>query len=234
MDATASVVPLFVSGRPETVRLKGDRDVVTDLDVRIQAGITEYLSVAAPGIGALGEENTGGAPVELDAEWLWVAYGRPAALEEDLYPLLVLHGLLRSCGLLRLRHGVLAPTRAARDDLAAVRRLRTLFEPHAFTTVLTELTTAALAVHGPIPVRDLGGRIFPLLGGGWVRNGMPLTALDVQLHLEQQRHLMSALDLIDTRSQNTWAAGSSAQSLLPGAALLTHTWTSHRDAALDG
>lgn len=161
-------------------------------------------------------------------------YGRPAALEEDLYPLLVLHGLLRSCGLLRLRHGVLAPTRAARDDLAAVRRLRTLFEPHAFTTVLTELTTAALAVHGPIPVRDLGGRIFPLLGGGWVRNGMPLTALDVQLHLEQQRHLMSALDLIDTSSQNTWAAGSSAQSLLPGAALLTHTWTSHRDAALDG
>lgn len=158
----------------------------------------------------------------------WASSDRPAALEEDLYPLLVLHGLLRSCGLLQLRRGVLTPTRAAGDDLAAVRRLRTLFEPHAFTTVLTELIAAVLAMHGPIPVRDLGGRIFPLLGSGWVRNGMPLTAFDVQLHLEQQRYLLSALDLIDTSDQNIWAAGPSAQSLLPGTALLARVWTSHR------
>lgn len=158
----------------------------------------------------------------------WQLTGRPAALEEDLYPLLVLHGLLRSCGLLRLRHSVLTPTRAAGDDLAAVRRLRTLFEPHVFTTVLAELTTATLAVHGPIGVRNLGSRIFPLLGSGWVRNGTPLTAFDVQLHLEQQRHLLSALDLIDTSGQNTWAAGPSAQSLLPGTALLTHAWTNQQ------
>jgi len=72
LDATASVVPLFASGRPERVRLKGDRDVVTDLDVRIQADITEYLSAATPGIGVLGEEHTGGEPGKADAEWLWV------------------------------------------------------------------------------------------------------------------------------------------------------------------
>lgn len=156
----------------------------------------------------------------------WQLDDRPATLEEDLYPLLVLHGVLRTRGLLQLRHGVLAPTKAADNDLAVVRRLRTLYEPHTFTTVLTELTTASLAAHGPIPVRELGSRIFALLGPGWVRDGAPLTAFDVQLHIEQQRSLMSALDLIDTSDRTTWAAGPSAQSLLPRTALLTHTWTS--------
>ncbi len=58
----------------------------------------------------------------------WYPLGRPASIEEDLWPLSELHDLLRRVGLLRLRHGVLSPTRAAGDDLAAgraqVRRAR--------------------------------------------------------------------------------------------------------------
>jgi hypothetical protein len=69
----------------------------------------------------------------------WYPLGRPASIEEDLWPLVELHGLLRRVGLLRLRHGVLAPTRAAGDDLAVVRRLRSAFEPGTFATEITEL-----------------------------------------------------------------------------------------------
>src|SRR6478672_5741829 len=54
----------------------------------------------------------------------WYPLGRPAAIEDDLPPLAALHELLRDVGLLRLRHGVLTPTRATGDDLAVVRRLR--------------------------------------------------------------------------------------------------------------
>ena len=54
----------------------------------------------------------------------WHVLGRPAATEDDLRPLAALHDLLRQVGLLRLRHGVLTPTRSAGDDRAVVRRLR--------------------------------------------------------------------------------------------------------------
>jgi len=70
----------------------------------------------------------------------WHPLGRPAASEDDLPPLGALHGLLRSVGLLRLRHGVLTPTRAAGDDLAIVRRLRSAFDAYTFATEITELT----------------------------------------------------------------------------------------------
>ena len=85
----------------------------------------------------------------------WYLLDRPAAIEDDLPPLAALHGLLRGVGLLRLRHGVLTPTRAAGDDLAVVRRLRSAFEPHTFATEITELTVGVLAAHGPLALTAL-------------------------------------------------------------------------------
>lgn len=46
----------------------------------------------------------------------WYPLGRPAAIEKDLLPLAELHGMLRQVGLLRLRNGVLSPTKAASND----------------------------------------------------------------------------------------------------------------------
>ena len=80
----------------------------------------------------------------------WHLTGRPAASEDNMWPLTALHHYLRTVGLLRIRHGVLTPTKAATgDDLAIVRRLRSGFDPHTFTTVLTNLVVGALAGHGP-------------------------------------------------------------------------------------
>ena len=57
---------------------------------------------------------------------------------------------MRSVGLLRPSKGVLAPTKAAGDDVEVVRRLRTWFEPGAFAGVVTELVAAELAAaRGP-------------------------------------------------------------------------------------
>ena len=63
----------------------------------------------------------------------WYPLDRPASIEEDLYPLAVLHDIVRKVGLARLANGVLRPTRAAADDREVVRRLRTWFEPEGFS-----------------------------------------------------------------------------------------------------
>ena len=86
----------------------------------------------------------------------WHPLGRPAAIEDDLRPLLTLHDMLRGVGLLRLRHGVLAPTRAASDDLAVVRRLRSAFDPDAFGTQIAELTVGGGRAR-PAPAHEARG-----------------------------------------------------------------------------
>ena len=84
----------------------------------------------------------------------WYPLGRPASVEEDLPPLATLHDLLREVGLLRLRKGVLAPTHAAGDDLAVVRRLRSWFGPqYGFVSMLTTDALALLATEGPSATR---------------------------------------------------------------------------------
>jgi len=153
----------------------------------------------------------------------WHLTGAPAATEDDLRPLADLHQLLRGVGVLRVRHGVLAPTRAGRDDLEVVRRIRSAFAPDAFNTQVVERTVAVLAAHGPQPYQQLGEQVLPELGHGWQRNGQPITAADVQKTIAWQSGLMEGLDLIDT-SHPRWAAGPCAQSLLPGATLLSQIW----------
>jgi hypothetical protein len=154
----------------------------------------------------------------------WYPLGRPASIEEDLFPLAVLHELLRRVGLLRLRHGVIAPTRAVGDDLAAVRRLRSPFDPYSFATELTELTVGVLATWGPLSSAQLAERVLPLLGHSWRIDGRSLTEDDVRSAIFRQSAIMEALDLIDRGNRDGWIIGPSARSLLPGASMLADVW----------
>lgn len=55
---------------PAEVRLKGDRDVVTEVDLRIEQEVREFLGRATPDFGFLGEEE-GGTINPTAAEYLW-------------------------------------------------------------------------------------------------------------------------------------------------------------------
>jgi hypothetical protein len=155
----------------------------------------------------------------------WHPLRRPAATEDDLKPLPVLHDLLRAVGLLRLRHGVVTPTRAAGDDLAVVRRLRTAFQRNEFATEIIELTIGVLAAHGPMPLNELARRIHPWLGRSWQCDGQPVSESDVSMAIAELANTMEGLDLIDNSNWRVWRAGPSALSLLPRANGLADIWT---------
>ena len=156
----------------------------------------------------------------------WHPLGRPASVEEDLPPLAALHDLLREVGLLRLRKGVLAPTRAAGDDLEAVRRLRSWFGPqYGFVSMLTTDTLALLAREGPCRPQDMAGRLLGLLGDRWVTGqGQHLDETEVTSNLYSLRSALEGLDLVQS-SKGTWEAGPSARWLLPRATALAHLWS---------
>jgi Plasmid pRiA4b ORF-3-like protein len=158
----------------------------------------------------------------------WYPLDRPASVEEDLLPLAVLHDLLRSVGLLRLRHGVLTPTKAAADDLEVVRRLRSWFEPGSFVTVVTELVVAELAASGPLHGHTLARRVHALLGRGWFRGAEPLTDEDLLLEVHRMAAAMQGLDLVEV-DEPVWRAGPSALSLLPRAVVLTRALARRTD-----
>jgi Plasmid pRiA4b ORF-3-like protein len=150
----------------------------------------------------------------------WYPLDRPAAIEDDLRPLVTLHDLLRRAGLLRLRHGALTCTRAAGDELAVVRRLRSAFEPNVFGTVVIELTIGVLAAKGPLSLAQLTKRVRQLLGYGWQLDGQPLTEEDLRFAIVQQSAIMQGLDLVDKSDWHVWTVGPSALSLLPRATML--------------
>lgn len=81
-------------------------------------------------------------------------------------PLAVLHDLLRKVGLLRLRGGVLGPTKAASEDLEVVRRLRSVFEPGEFETIVATTAIATVAASGPHRPDQLAARMLPQIGRG--------------------------------------------------------------------
>ncbi|NNH72043.1 inositol monophosphatase family protein [Nocardia uniformis] len=63
---------LLKNTRPGQVERKGDRDFVTDLDLRIQDEIRRYLADAAPEIEFLSEEVNGPQPDPETADAMWV------------------------------------------------------------------------------------------------------------------------------------------------------------------
>jgi myo-inositol-1(or 4)-monophosphatase len=57
--------------QPGSVQHKGDRDLVTDIDLAIQRDIADYLAQTTPDIALLAEESEQQPEIET-AEWLWV------------------------------------------------------------------------------------------------------------------------------------------------------------------
>jgi myo-inositol-1(or 4)-monophosphatase len=70
-QATQIGADILASAHPQSVRKKGDRDLVTDVDLRIQRDITNYLAHATPQISIYGEESSS-RPDLAAAELLWV------------------------------------------------------------------------------------------------------------------------------------------------------------------
>jgi len=161
--------------------------------------------------------------------WAWD--DRPAMREEDLLPLAAMHNLLRQVGLLRLRHGVLWPTRAATDELQIIRRLRSYFALDEFNAIIAGVAVAALAHHGAQPVAMLAERAHPWVSPGWGhRDGTPVTHRDIELALHRHSTTLQALDLITTDRCGVfaWQPGPCATSLLYRAAALAHLWSQPR------
>lgn len=154
----------------------------------------------------------------------WHPLGTPASVEEHLYPLFVLHAILRRVGLLRLSKGVLRPTRAGSDDLEIIRRLRSWFDPDDFFGVLAVLTTAALSAGGPLDRQELAPRVHSLLGEGWSADGRSLTVADVESAINELSGQLEALDLA-MHDWKHWRAGTSARTLLPRATALAALWS---------
>ncbi|WP_199433871.1 inositol monophosphatase family protein [Qaidamihabitans albus] len=69
-DAAAIGAKLMTTQAPGTVQAKGDRDYVTELDVRIQHQIRDHLARATPDIDFLGEEE-GGGTIDESTDYVW-------------------------------------------------------------------------------------------------------------------------------------------------------------------
>jgi hypothetical protein len=156
----------------------------------------------------------------------WHPLGGAASIEEDLWPLVALHEVLRQVGLLRLRKGTLAPTRVAGDELETIRRLRSWFGPDdGFTSILVGDALASVVADGSCAAQELAVRLFALLGERWVTSeGEGLTADAVRGELYRLEPVLVGLDLIQV-ARGRWTAGPSARWLLPRATGLARLWT---------
>lgn len=71
--AVATGAELLRTADTGTIRSKDDRDYVTDLDMRIQDTVQEFLDTeAGPGFDFLGEEDTGSGSSETGSRWRWI------------------------------------------------------------------------------------------------------------------------------------------------------------------
>ncbi|WP_280217579.1 inositol monophosphatase family protein [Nocardia neocaledoniensis] len=68
-EAVAIGAGMLESARPGVVRLKGDRDYVTELDLEIERTVQAYLAAATPEFGFLEEETAGH---RAGSEYRWV------------------------------------------------------------------------------------------------------------------------------------------------------------------
>jgi myo-inositol-1(or 4)-monophosphatase len=70
-QATQIGADILASAQPTSVRDKGDRDLVTDVDLRIQRDITSHLAQAAPDIALFSEESADRvAPPDVEHVWV--------------------------------------------------------------------------------------------------------------------------------------------------------------------
>jgi hypothetical protein len=154
-----------------------------------------------------------------------VAGDVPARIEDDLPPLAVLHDLMRDVGLLRLRNGVLSPTRAATDEVETIRRLRSWFGPDSgYESMLVGASVAGVAATGPCRTGELAARVHPYLGHGWMTaDGRPVDEGHIRRDLYRYRACLVGLDLVAV-DDDMWSAGPSARWLLPRATALAHLW----------
>jgi myo-inositol-1(or 4)-monophosphatase len=70
-DATQIGANKLQTSQPDAVHHKGDRDLVTDIDLGIQHDIADYLQKTTPEIPLLAEESVEHPDIN-KAEWLWV------------------------------------------------------------------------------------------------------------------------------------------------------------------
>lgn len=203
----------------------------TDLLIRQTAGVVPapvrfLLELAADGVKLTPGGRLPRAVVRKVQERYpaWAFSESPASLEDDLPPLAALHRSLRSVGLLRLRERVLRPTRAAGDEMAIIRRLRSWFGPRgAFNSVLAGHALASLAAEGPCSAAALAARVFPRLGHRWVTGaGDALTEEETRLSLYALHPVLVGMDLVEDVAVDRWSAGQSARWLLPRATALAN------------
>jgi myo-inositol-1(or 4)-monophosphatase len=69
---TGGQVALARLGKPDYMRWKGHRDVVSGAAIEVQAAILDVLRRETPGFGILAEEGPEDEAVPLDAEYLWI------------------------------------------------------------------------------------------------------------------------------------------------------------------
>ncbi|MHB8452783.1 MAG: plasmid pRiA4b ORF-3 family protein [Mycobacteriales bacterium] len=192
----------------------------------VPASVRLVLDLAKDGVkltpGGRLPRSVARAVQEQRPAWAWSE--RPVSIEDDLPPLSALHDQLRDVGLLRLHRGVLSPTKAASDDLEVVRRLRSHFPAGNFTTIVAEWTVSTLAATGPQSPEDLAAAVFPQFGHGWASDGQPLTEADVRHTIYHLSPLLRSLDLLEELDWQSWRAGPSARSLLPGTPIITACW----------
>jgi len=70
LEAVDAARGILLSRRPALVQVKGDRDVVSDVDLAIERAVREHLAHATQGIELLGEEEGGADPVSANRCWV--------------------------------------------------------------------------------------------------------------------------------------------------------------------
>lgn len=144
-----------------------------------------------------------------------------AMREDNVREVWMLKDFLRDVGVLRVSKGQLLPTKATKDDLELVRRLRRGFPTGTFHNYLVTSGLAVLSASGPMPVDDLIERVLPMMGRGWTVNGEPLDHEALRRQWQQLSGVLTALDLLAEQDLFApYAAGPSALTLLPRATAL--------------
>ncbi|GAB6897782.1 hypothetical protein JCM9957A_08720 [Kineosporia succinea] len=202
--------------------LEGEfRPALTDARVRQMAGaVPESVALLLRLVGDGVEVREGGGfPAEVTAAVhrrrpRWPATAEPETDRPGLPPLLALHGVLRSTGILVQRQGRLRPAAQAGDERFVVRRLRSWFAPGAFGAVVAATAVGHLAARGARSEAELVHAVLATMSPGDTTGEH-----DVRTALHHLRPALTGLDLAEC-TRSGWLPGPSARSLLPRATAL--------------